>query len=266
MTTTTRLDGKVAIVTGAGTGIGRATARMLAAEGAAVVVNGRRAAPLDAVVAEIEKTGGRAVARAADVATPDAARALAAFTIRTFGRVDVLVNNAGFSSLVRNLRWLSQDEWDQVLAVNTTAVYALTQAVLDDMIARRSGAIVTVSSAGALRPGLLSGAAYGPAKAAAQALMRFVHATYRQHGIRATTILPAEVDTPILDRRPLPPDAAARATMMQPEDVAAAILLCVTLPERTVIEEIVISPTILRDHSRDLEVARRLGDPGAGQA
>jgi hypothetical protein len=73
--------------------------------------------------------------------------------------------------------------------------------------------------------------------------------------------MPAEVDTPILDKRPLPPDAAARATMMQPEDVAAAVLLCVTLPERTVIEEIVISPTRTRDQARDIQIARDLGAP-----
>jgi len=83
----------------------------------------------------------------------------------------------------------------------------------------------------------------------------------RDRGISATTIMPAEVDTPILARRPLPPDAAARASMMQPEDVARAILLCVTLPARTVIEELVMSPTILRDQSKDIEIARRLGAP-----
>lgn len=92
--------------------------------------------------------------------------------------------------------------------------------------------------------------------------MRFVHNVDRQHGIRATTIPPAEVDTPILDNRPLVPDATARATMMQPEDVAAAVLLCATLPPRTVIEEIVMGPTILRDMSRDIAIARRLGEPG----
>jgi NADP-dependent 3-hydroxy acid dehydrogenase YdfG len=91
--------------------------------------------------------------------------------------------------------------------------------------------------------------------------MASVRATLRNSGIRATTIMPAEVDTPILDRRPLPPDTRARATMMKPEDVAAAILLCVTLPARTVIEEIVMSPTFQRDVSADLEAGRREGEP-----
>ncbi len=256
-----RLDGKVAIVTGGGTGIGRATAKALAAEGATVVIAGRRKAPLESVVAEIEHARGRAAARQADLAHDAEARALAAWTIETHGRVDVLVNNAGFPSRIRSLRWVPKEQWDEVLAVNLGGVYALTQAVLPAMLARGGGAIVTVSSMSALRPGMLSGAAYGAAKAAVRNLMGYVHTAFRAQGIRATTILPAEVDTPVLDQRPLPPDEGARATMMKPEDVAAAILLCVTLPERTVIEEIVMSPTIQRDVSADIAAAKQAGAP-----
>jgi NADP-dependent 3-hydroxy acid dehydrogenase YdfG len=157
-----------------------------------------------------------------------------------------------------------QDEWDAVMNVNLTGVYALTQAVLPSMIARGGGTIITVSSLAALKPGLIGGAPYGAAKAGVRNLMGHVHTVLREKGIRATTIMPAEVDTPILDNRPLPPDAQARATMMQAEDVAQAIMLCVTLPARTVIEEMVMSPTILRDQSADLRTARDLGaTPGA---
>jgi NADP-dependent 3-hydroxy acid dehydrogenase YdfG len=258
------LDGQVAIMTGGGTGIGRAAALMLAAEGAQVVVAGRRKAPIEAVAGEIAKAGGRAVARACDVAKPAEARALAEWTVAQYGRVDVLVNNAGHSSKRRNVRWVEQDDWDAVVAVNLTGVYALTQAVLPNMIERGGGTIITVSSLAALKPGLIGGAPYGAAKAGVRNLMGHVHTVLREKGIRATTIMPAEVDTPILDNRPLVPDAAARATMMQAEDVAQAIMLCVTLPARTVIEEMVISPTILRDQSADLKTARDLGaTPGA---
>ena len=114
------------------------------------------------------------------------------------------------------------------------------------MVERGGGTVVTVTSLAALRPGLISGAAYGAAKAAA---------TLRDRGIRATTIVPAEVDTPILDARPHPPDAKARAMR--------AILFCVTLPPRTVVEEIVMSPTMARDHSAEIATARRLGEPAA---
>ena len=255
------LDGQVAIVTGAGSGIGEVTAGMLAAEGAQVVICGRRQAPLDAMVKTIEKGGGTCAARAVDLEDPDAAAAFVKWTLERFGRVDVLINNAGHSSHARSVRWVSRKEWDSVMNVNVNAVYVLTQAVLPGMIERKNGTIVTVGSMAALKAGLIGGAPYGAAKAAVRNLMHHVHNTLRNQGIRATIIMPAEVDTPILDKRPLNPDAAARATMMQAEDVARAIMLCVTLPPRTVVEEIIISPTILRDQSRDLAVAARAGAP-----
>ena len=255
------LEGKVALVTGAGTGIGRATALMLAAEGARVAVTGRRKEPLDQVVAEIEREKGTAVARTCDLTKPHEARELGAWALATLGGVDVLINNAGQSSSRRSIRWIGQDEWDAVLGVNTTGVYALTQSLLPSMLERGTGTVITVASMAALRPGGFSGVAYGVAKAGARALMQALHTELRNRGIRATTILPAEVDTPILDKRPLPPDAKARATMMQPEDVARAIVLVCTMPPRTVIEEIVMSPTFQRDTSKDVAAAYAAGAP-----
>ncbi len=256
-----RLDGKLALVTGGGTGIGRCTALGLAAEGAQVVVAGRRKAPLDAVVAEIEAAGGRAVARACDLEQTAEARALGRWTLATFGRCDVLVNNAGHSSHARSIRWVPEDQWQSVLAVNLTGVYALTQSVVGAMLERGEGTIITVSSFAAIRPGLTGGAPYGAAKAAVKNLMEHINAELRGTGVRATTIIPAEVDTPILDKRPGPPDAAARATMMMPEDVAAAILLCATMPARTCVEEIVLTPTKDRDRSAEVAQARTAGAP-----
>jgi NADP-dependent 3-hydroxy acid dehydrogenase YdfG len=253
------LENKIAIVTGAGTGIGRVTAKMLAEEGARVVVSGRRSGPLDDVVKEIAGSGGAAVARPTDMEDREAAMALGKWTIDTHGGVDILVNNAGHSSHTRSLQWVTREDWDGVLAVNLTGVYALTQAVLGSMLERGGGTVITVASMAAIRPGLIGGVAYSAAKAGARALMQHLHSELRQRGIRATTILPAEVDTPILDRRPLNPDAKARSTMMQADDVARAIVLCATLPSRTVVEEIVMSPTIQRDITADLEAARRAG-------
>src|SRR5439155_13129154 len=109
----------------------------------------------------------------------------------------------------------------------------------------------------ALLTGPIDHATYGAAKSGERNLMGHVHNVLRAKGIRATTIMPGEVDTPILSRRPLVPDDKARATMMQPEDVARAVLLCATLPPRTVIEEIVMSPTVARDWSADGAVAAR---------
>ena len=115
--------------------------------------------------------------------------------------------------------------------------------------------------AAAIRASGLSGPAYSAAKAGARNFMANLHAELRNRGIRATTIVPAEVDTPILDKRPQPPDAAARATMMKPEDVADAVLLAVTLPQRTVIEELVMSPTTQRDITADVAAGRRIDAP-----
>jgi NADP-dependent 3-hydroxy acid dehydrogenase YdfG len=261
----TRLDGQVAIVTGGGTGIGKATAEMLATEGARVVIAGRRKPPLEEVVAGIGAAGGQAWARAGDIERRDEAEDLVRWTAAEIGPVSILVNNAGHASRVRNIRWIDQNEWDSVLAVNLSAVYVLTQAALPGMLERGAGTIITVASMAAVRPGLLSGAPYGAAKAGVRNLMSYLHNTFRNQGIRATTILPAEVDTPILDKRPRPPDASERASMMQPEDVAHAILLCCTLPPRTVIEEIIMSPTMLRDQSADIEFNRWLGAPPAAR-
>src|SRR5262249_29900176 len=128
------LDRQVAIVTGGGSGIGRETARMLAAEGAQVVVAGRRQAPLAelgaAIAAEISGAGGKAVARRADMESETDPAALAEWTIKTSGRVDILINNAGHSSTIRAILWLRKQDWDSVLAANLTGVYLITQAVL----------------------------------------------------------------------------------------------------------------------------------------
>jgi NADP-dependent 3-hydroxy acid dehydrogenase YdfG len=256
-----QLDGQVVLVTGGGTGIGREAARLLAAEGAHVVVAGRRLEPLELVVKEITAAGGTAVARSADLEKPDEAAALARWTLDTQGRVDILVNNAGHSSTIRSIRWVGLRDWDGVLSVNLTGVYVLTQAVIPGMLERGGGVIITVSSVAAIRPSLIGGAPYSAAKAGVRALMGEIHSELRNQGIRVTTIMPAEVDTPILDRRPLPPGPDARATMMQAEDVAQVILLCATLPPRTVIEEIVMSPTFQRDVTADIAAGKRVGGP-----
>src|SRR5947207_2294703 len=127
------LEGRIALVTGAGSGIGRVTARLLAAEGARVALVGRRKEPLEQVVKEIQREQGIAVARTCDLTRSHDARDLGAWAVETLGGIDILINNAGQSSHARSIRWIGQDEWDAVLAVNTTGVYALTQAVLPSL-------------------------------------------------------------------------------------------------------------------------------------
>ncbi|MEY2890180.1 MAG: hypothetical protein RJA98_88 [Pseudomonadota bacterium] len=257
------LQGQIALVTGGGSGIGRATALRLAQHGASVVVTGRRQAPLDAVVAEVRAAGGQAVARTADLLQRDELVALVGWVEQTLGAVDILVNNAGAASRVRNILWVNADDWNDTLAVNLNAVYVLIQAALPGMLARGGGTVVTVSSLAAVRPGLLGGAPYGAAKAAVSNLMTFLHGTFRNQNIRATTILPGEVNTPIMDTRVRPPTAQERERMVDPDDVAQAIALVCTLPARTTIEQLIISPTFARDQGPDTEISRWTGAPAA---
>lgn len=252
---------KVIIITGAGSGIGRATALAFAELGGSLVLAGRREAPLQETVAACESVGGKATTRSVDLEDGDAAAALGEWVLDTHGHVDVLINNAGHSTKVRSLRYVDPTEFESVFRVNVNGVYRLTQSLLASMVDRRSGTVITVASMAARQPGLLGGVPYGAAKAAALNMMRGLSAEVRNHGIRACTIVPGEVNTPILDNRPQPPNQAARNEMMQPEDVAAAILLCATLPPRTLIEEVVMSPTKVRDQAEELTMASQMTRP-----
>lgn len=255
------LKDAITIVTGAGSGIGRATALSFAAAGASVVLAGRREAPLLETQQAIESQGGTAWVRSVDLEDGDAAAALGQWALDEFGHVDVLVNNAGHSTRVRSLRYIDPEDFASVFKVNVDAVYRLTQSLLESMVQRGSGTVVSVSSMAALGPNLLGGIAYGAAKSAEGALMKGMNAELRKFGIRACTIYPGEVSTAVLDDRPAPPSAQARETLMQAEDVAAAIMLCVSLPARTLIEQIVMTPTLPRDLTAELAVAAELGRP-----
>ena len=255
------IDGKVALVTGAGTGIGREASILLAREGATVVLTGRRIEPLEDVAAEIKKQGGNAISRSLDIESRAAIFEAVAWVDAHVGTIDILVNNAGSASKVLNACFIGEEEWNATVNVNLTAVFNLTQAVLPGMIAKGEGTVITVSSLAALNPNLLGGAAYGAAKAGVKNFMTFLHNTYRNQGIRATTILPGETNTPIMDDRARPPLETERAVMLDPHDVARAVLLCASLPKGAMIPELQICPTFMRDTSADIETARWMGAP-----
>ncbi len=255
------LSSQTVLITGAGTGIGRCAALQFGAAGATVVLAGRRQAPLDSVASEIEAAGGEAWAQSTDMEDPASVKALAQACLERHGVVHTVVHNAGHSSKVRSVRYIDEDEWNSVLAVNVTGPMVLTRELLPAMLEDGGGTVILVSSMAALRPGPMAGTAYGAAKAAAKNYMSGLAAELRQQGVRATTILPGEVDTPILDNRPLVPSAEQRAGMMMPEDVADAIFLAASLPHRTMIEDLTIMPTRLRDMSADVAAAKKLGAP-----
>ena len=245
-------DGQVAIVTGGGSGIGEATAIALARAGVRVAVVGRRQQPLEEVVSAVASAGGTAFAAPADVADPEAVAAVAQAVVERWGRVDLLVNNAGTNVPRRDMAGMSVSDWNAVVQVNLTGTFLMTQAVLPVMRRLQAGTVVNVSSIAGWRPSALSGPAYSAAKAGVNALTESVNLAERRHGIRACAICPGEVATPILDSRPQPPSPEARATMLQPEDVAAAILFVAALPQRATVELLTIQPTAQRDVTAEL--------------
>ena len=253
------MDGKVSIITGAGTGIGKVAAVMFAEAGSDLVLAGRRQAPLDEVAELAREHGVEVEVRPTDLENGDAAADLGKWSLGRFGKVDILVNNAGHSSRVRSLRYVGPEEWDSVFKVNVEGVYRLTQSVLANMIDRGTGTVITVSSMAALNPGLLGGAPYSAAKAASLNMIRGMNTELAKFGVRACAIMPGEVDTPILENRPRPPDADDRSTMMQAEDIAQAIFLCAAMPQRTIVEQVVMMPTMRRDTSRDMVAAENEG-------
>jgi NADP-dependent 3-hydroxy acid dehydrogenase YdfG len=234
---------KVVWITGAGTGIGRATALMFAQEGARVALLGRRTGPLQAVLELARRAGGTVEAVPLDVADRAAVQATAARLLKTWGRVDVLVNNAGVNIPERRLSNLSAENWELVIDVNLTGAYNMVAAVLPAMREQGGGLIVNVSSMAGKQASGLSGTAYTAAKHGMNGLNAGINAEEWRHGIRATVICPGEVNTEILDKRPIPIDAADRERLIAAEDLAEAIRFVAALPARTTVTEMLVLPT-----------------------
>ena len=248
------LDGKVCIITGGGSGIGRSTALMMAGAGAKVVLVGRTASKVEQVQKEIESAGGTATASSLDVADREAGLQLAKDVLAELGQVDVLLNNAGHSSKHRMLMTTTPEELRSVIDSNLIGTIYLSQAVMPSMLERGEGTIINVSSLAGVTPGLLAGMAYSAAKAAVINFTSFLNAEFKNTGVRASVVIPGEVDTPILDGRPVNPSRDARDTMVTPEDAAEVITLIAGLPQRTCIPELVIRPTYMRDTSAEVGI------------
>jgi NADP-dependent 3-hydroxy acid dehydrogenase YdfG len=235
------LEGKVVLVTGGGSGVGAAIARQFAEAGAQVVVVGRRAEQLDATCAAIT-SGAPARPIVADVADRTQVSALVQQVVSEFGRLDILINNAGVNTPVRRLEQLSAENWDYLLTVNATGSFNMIQAVLPQMRSQRDGLIINISSISGRRASTLAGAAYSASKHALNALSKVVGQEEEQNGIRSTIISPGDINTPLLDKRPVPVSAEQRAKILQPDDIAATALFVATLPAHVSVPEIVIKP------------------------
>lgn len=218
----TEMEGKCAIVTGGGTGIGRAVAMALAALGASVLIAGRRREPLEETVSAIEEAGGRATWIAADLARRDDAERILAAALSPNGCVDILVNNAGISGSGA-IHTHDVDLWDRVMATNLRGPFLLCRAVLPQMRAQQSGHIVNISSESGLEyyPG---DGAYGVSKHALNALGEYIQRENQELGIRVDTICPGMVVTPMSDGSA----GLNRDKCLYPEDIAELVIWLVT--------------------------------------
>lgn len=233
---------KCAVITGAGSGVGQAVAVVLAREGWRVAILGRRETALQETAALITAAGKTALVCPCDVGDSVAVRAVGKQILDTFGRVDVLVNSAGTNVPKRSLRELQEEDYRHLIDANLNGAYYCVQAFLSHMRERGSGTIVNVISDAGLRANAKAGPAYVAAKFGLTGLTQSINAEERANGIRACAIFPGDINTPLLEKRPNPPPAEARVGMLQAEDVAACIMLAINLPERAVIEELLLRP------------------------
>ncbi len=249
------LRGKVAWITGGGSGIGLAGGVELAKAGAHVVISGRSAETLKKAEKEI-KAAGSGEAIALDVSEQQEVAKAAQGILKRHGRVDILVNSAGINSPKRNFRNVSVESWDQIVAINLSGTFYCCQAVLPGMRERKDGLIINISSWFGRYWNTLGGPGYNATKHAVVSLTETVNVEEAANGIRATCILPGEVATPILEKRPVPPTPEVRARMLQAEDLGKTILFIATLPARACVNEVVISPTWNRLVQGGLEVTK----------
>ncbi len=236
-----KLTGKRILITGGGSGIGLATARQCLQEGARVAITGRNEARLREA-AESLQGGDRVVTHAADLTDADQAGRLVEAVLEKLGGIDVLVNNAGMNIKERQFQQLTPQTWRQLVAGNLDGACHCMLAVLPSMRARKDGLIINVNSISGKRASPLGGTGYIAAKFGLRGLAMAVAAEERLNGIRVSSIYPGEVNTPILEARPEPVSDERKQAMLQPDDVAAAVLFIATLPLHVAIPELVITP------------------------
>jgi 3-oxoacyl-[acyl-carrier protein] reductase len=230
-----RLDGKTALITGGGRGIGKGIALAFAREGCDVAVTARTAAEVEEVAGEIAAMGRRALALTGDIADPANITRIATATLEEFSGIDVLVNNAAYACFKPTLEY-TLDEWERTLSVNLTAPFLFAQAVVPSMIARGSGRIINISSVAGLRP-IVKQSAYCASKHGLNGFGKTLAMELRDHGISVHSICPGGVDTR-LAHEALPD--RDKSNWMTPEDIAQTCLFLVSLSPRATVDEIAV--------------------------
>lgn len=236
------LAGKTALVAGGGTGIGKAVAHALAGSGCRVAIAGRREEKLQDAARECPAKSA-IIVQPADLGSLESVQRLVAWAHQQLGRIDILVNSAGLNVPERSMAKLSPADWEKLIQVNVTGAFYLMHEVLPQMRQHRNGLIINVSSIAGKRASLLGGVGYSASKFAMSALSLTASIEENEHGIRISTVYPGEVNTPILDHRPVPVSDEHKQKILQPDDVAAAILMIAKLPPTAHIPELIIKPT-----------------------
>ena len=229
-----------AVITGAGSGVGQAIAISLAQAGWRVALVGRREAAL-------QETGGMIGSAEfevypCDISQPVAVEAMAQAVQQKFGSVELLVNAAGTNAPRRSLASVSYEDYHRIVDTNLEGAYLCVQAFLPSMRERHTGTIINVVSDAGLKASPKAGVAYVVSKFGMAGLTQAINAEERGNGVRACSVFPGDINTPILDLRPSPPSAEARQGMLQPQDIADCVMMVVNLPPRAIVEELVIRP------------------------
>jgi NADP-dependent 3-hydroxy acid dehydrogenase YdfG len=235
------MNTKVAVITGAASGVGRACAVKLAAEGWNVVLTGRNEENLKTAAKDVSPPE-RASTCVCTVGDLEQTKKLAEMVLQKFGRIDLIVNAAGTNVPRRSLEVLTLEDYHLMLDSNLNGAYYIVQAFLPTMRKQKSGTIVNIISEAGKQASPKAGPGYVVSKFGLVGLTQAINAEERDKGIRACAILPGDIDTPILQKRPTPPTPEARLKMLQAEDIADCVLLCANLPERAIVEELLIRP------------------------
>ncbi len=231
-----------AVITGAGSGVGRATALQLVADGWNVALIGRRSDALAETIALAGVRRNQLRAYPCDIGDASAVARIGLEILSQLGEIEVLVNAAGTNVPIRALEVLSLEDYHGMMNSNLNGAYYCTQAFLPGMRTRGSGTIVNVVSEAGKQASPKAGPAYVMSKFGMAGLTQSINAEERSRGIRACAIFPGDIDTPLLDKRPVVPDATARSRMMMPEDIAECVVHCIRLPSRIIVEEMIVRP------------------------
>jgi len=227
------LTGKTVLISGGGSGVGLGCAQAFAQNGCQVVICGRNQKKLE------QAATGQMLIHACDISDRDQVSSL----FEKFGVPDILINSAGINVVKRKVSELSHEDFDRIMAINCTGFFNLVHEALPTMRERKDGLIFSISSIAGKRAYPLAGMGYSASKFGVSAIASAINAEEADSGVRVTSIFPGEINTPILDERPVKVPDEKKARMVHPEDIASLVVSIAQLPKHVVVPELVITPT-----------------------